>query len=189
MGRYTLKSSKTKLVLSLDPSGNFINGHGKTGYVLARTSDKGYAVLDKGTLDAKDYDSALEFWSAHLDIIEPELDALVVEDYLLYPSVNQSFSYMETPRLIGIIQMHAHILDIPTILQRATETSFLKEAWLVEKGILEKRKGRYWHNKRIYKDHERSALKHFLRWYEKEYKNGFIYKTIKFEALSIPGRT
>ena len=138
MGRYTLKSSKTKLVLSLDPSGNFINGYGKTGYVLSRTSDTGYAVLDKGTIDAKDYDSALEFWSAHLDIIQPGLDALVVEDYLLYPSVNQSFSYMETPRLIGIIQMHAHILDIPTIMQRATETSFLKESFLVEKGILEK---------------------------------------------------
>ena len=187
MGRYTLKNTKTKLVLSLDPSGNFKDGKGKTGLVVARTSDTGYAILFKDTIDAKDFDTRLQFWAAHLDAMDQELDVIVIEDFMLYPHIKQGFSYMETPRLLGVMEMHAHMLDIPVVFQRAVDVSGLKEEVLVNRGILEKRKGRYWHNKKIYKDHERSALKHFLRWYEKEYKNGFIYKTIKFEALSIPG--
>ena len=62
MGRCTLKNTKTKLVLSLDPSGNFKDGKGKTGLVVARTSDTGYAILYKDTIDAKDFDTRLEFW-------------------------------------------------------------------------------------------------------------------------------
>jgi hypothetical protein len=172
MGRCTLKNTKTKLVLSLDPSGNFKDGKGKTGLVVARTSENGYAILYKDTIDAKDFDTKLDFWAAHLDAIDQKLDAVIIEDFMLYPHIKQGFSYMETPRLLGVMEMHAYMLGIPVVFQRATDVSGLKEEVLVERGILEKR---------------RSALKHFLRWYEKEYKNGFIYKTIKFEALSIPG--
>ena len=184
MGRLQM-SKNTKLVLSIDPSGNFINGKGKTGLVLAEVDEEGFTVLLKETIRAKDYDTHLEYWEAHMDCLDPELDMVIVEDFMVYPGVNQSYSYMETPRLIGVLQMHAHLLDIPITLQRAVETHMFKEPILIERGILEKRRGRYWHDNRIYNDHERSALKHLLRWYKKEYGNGPIQKENQSEAVRV----
>ena len=83
-------SKNTKLVLSIDPSGNFINGKGKTGLVLAEVDEEGFKVLLKETIRAKDYDTHLDYWEAHMDCLDPGLDVVVVEDFMLYPGVNQS---------------------------------------------------------------------------------------------------
>ena len=184
MGRLQM-SKNTKLVLSIDPSGNWFNGKGKTGLVLAEVDEEGFKVLLKETIRAKDYDNYLEYWEAHMDCLDPGLDVVVVEDFMLYPGVKQAYSYMETPRLIGVLQMHAHLLDIPLELQRASEVHMFNEEVLINRGILEKRRGRYWHDNRIYNDHERSALKHLLRWYKKEYGNGPIQKENQSEAVRV----
>ena len=183
----TLKN--TKLVLSIDPSGNWFDGKGRSGLVLAEVDEEGFTVIHKETINAKDFDTYQEYWVAHINAVDPELDALIVEDFMLYPGVSQHYSYMETPRLIGVLQMQAYALDIPITLQRATEVSMLKESVLIERGILEKRKGRYWHDKRIYNDHERSALKHLLKWYRKEYHNEPIQKENQSEAVRVPTYT
>ena len=159
-----------KLVLSIDPSGNFVDGHGHTGLVLAQVTDDGWEVVMKETIKAADYDSRLDYWRAHIPLLDQGLDLIVMEDFMLYPFVKQGYSYMETPRLLGILELSADTFKIPVVFQRATETSHLTEDVLIERGILEKRKNRYWHKGKIYNDHERSALKHFIRWYEKETK-------------------
>lgn len=183
MGRLQM-SKNTKLVLSIDPSGNWLDGKGKTGLVLAEVDEEGFKVILKETIRAKDYESHLDYWEAHMDCLDPGLDKVIVEDFILYPS-NKMWSYLETPRLIGVLQMHAHLLDIPMVLQRATEVHMFNEEVLINRGILEKRRGRYWHDNRIYNDHERSALKHLLRWYKKEYGNGPIQKENQSEAVRV----
>lgn len=160
------------LVLAIDPSGNFKNGKGKTGLVLAKTHYGGYEIIMHDTIDAKDFDTYIEYWQAHKDAIDPELKHLVVENYMLYPHVNQGFSYLETPRLLGIIEMDAHKKGIPVTFQMAKDTVGYADDILVEKGILTKRSNRYYYlDKEPYNDHERSALRHFLRWFDTEGKN------------------
>ena len=159
-----------KLVLSIDPSGNFVDGHGKTGLVLAQVTDDGWEVVTKETIKAEKYESRLDYWRAHIPLLDQGLDQIVMEDFMLYPFVRQGYSYMETPRLLGILEITADTLGIPVAFQRASEMAHLTEDVLIERGILEKRKNRYWHKGKIYNDHERSALKHLIRWYEKETK-------------------
>lgn len=161
----------TKLVLSLDPSGNFEDGKGHTGLVVAKVSEDGYDIVFKDTIRAYRFDTRTEYWSANMDAIDLGLDLVIMEDFMLYPHVKQGFSYMETPRLLGILEMHASILDIPIVLQRAVDISVLTDEVLINRGILEKKKNRLWHKGKIYNDHERSALKHFLLWYNKEKKH------------------
>lgn len=159
-----------KLVLSVDPSGNFIDGKGHTGLVVAEVTDDGYTIVYKDTIRADKFDSRLEYWKAHIDAIDPEVSVMIMEDFMLYPHVKQGFSYMETPRLLGIMELEAHKRDVPLVLQRAVDVAGLNDDVLVARGVLEKRKGRYWHNRKVYNDHERSALRHFILWYNKEKK-------------------
>ena len=161
----------TKLVLSLDPSGNFMDGKGHTGLVLAEVSDEGYKIIHKETIRADKFDTRLQYWKAHMDVLDPELDLVIVEDFMLYPHINQGFSYMETPRVLGVIEMQADLFDIPLVFQRAVDISGLSDEVLINRGVLEKRKNRLWHDGHIYNDHERSALKHFILWYNKEKHN------------------
>ena len=176
--------SLMKLVLSLDPSGNFVDGKGHTGLVLAEVYDDfTFKVKFKDTIRADKFDTRIEYWKAHMDALDPELNLVVMEDFLLYPAVNQGFSYMETPRLLGVLEMQADLFDIPIVFQRAINIAALKEEVLISRGILEKRKGRYWHDGRIYNDHERSALKHLIIWLNKEKKNGPIQKENQPKAL------
>lgn len=159
-----------KLVLSVDPSGNFIDGKGHTGLIVAEVTDDGYTIVYKDTIRADKFDSRLDYWKAHVDAIDPEVSVMIIEDFMLYPHVKQGFSYMETPRLLGIMELEANKKDIPVVFQRAIDIAGLSDDVLVARGVLEKRKGRYWHNRKVYNDHERSALKHFVLWYNKEKK-------------------
>ena len=59
--------------------------------------------------------------------MDQNLDAIIIEDFMLYPHIKQGFSYMETPRLLGVMEMHAHMLDIPVVFQRAVDVSGLKK--------------------------------------------------------------
>lgn len=173
-----------KTVLSLDPSGNFEEGKGKTGLVVAHIADDGtYEIYFKDSIDANRFKTRTEYWAAHLDAIDPTVDQVIVEDYRLYPHIKQGYSLMETPRLIGVIEMHCAILGIPLVFQTASQTTGYADNVLINRGILEKRKGRYWLDKKMFNDHERSALKHFLLWYNKEKRNEHISKENQPEAV------
>jgi hypothetical protein len=179
-----------RIVLSLDPSGNFIDGKGHTGLVLAEVYDDfSFTVIHKETIRADKFDTRMEYWRAHMDALDPELDLVIIEDFMLYPHISQGFSYMETPRLLGVLEVQADLFDIPVVFQRAANIAAWSNEVLIGRGFLEKRKGRYWHDKKIYNDHERSALKHLVFWLNKEKKNEYVPKENQPQAVRIPERT
>ena len=121
-------------VLAIDPSGSFEEGKGCTGWVLATGDGK---VLRFGKIDAVEFIAAEHYWSEHIDLIEEiyskygEDLIVVLEDYVLYyeKAIVQSYSKMETSKLIGAVQVYCYNTSIPLILQRAVE---IKARWSTE---------------------------------------------------------
>lgn len=120
-----------KFILSLDPSGNFTEGKGTTGWCLFNTSDN--KVIKAGSISALDFECKEDYWNYHLKHInkmkkDHKSLIVVMEDYLLYASKanDQINSRMETPKLIGIIQLHCHSQNIPVFMQKASE---VKTRW------------------------------------------------------------
>lgn len=121
-----------KFILGLDPSGNFYEGKGTTGWCIFNTTDN--KVIKAGSISAKDFMTQEDYWYAHMDLItnthkkyKKQL-VVVMEDYLLYASKakEQINSRMETPKLIGIMQLHCYSNNIPYWMQRATD---VKTRW------------------------------------------------------------
>jgi hypothetical protein len=100
-----------KTILAIDPSGNFTEGKGKTGFVLFMESGAEGNTFKFGTLKAEDYATRVEYWYDIAILIAVEKpNTLIVEDYRLYntasvSAASQSFSQLETPRLLGILEV------------------------------------------------------------------------------------
>lgn len=161
-------------VLAIDPSGNFNEGKGCTGWVFYRPDSQ--HVWKFGEIDASTFKSMEEYWYAHLELINNLNDLckekgyrfhLVIEDFLLYKNkaVEQTNSRFETPKLIGAIQIFCYIYNIPINFQTATS---VKKRWedniLVKKGILEKSGNFYLINGCKTNDHIRDALRHAVHY-------------------------
>ena len=159
-----------KYILAFDPSGNYVEGKGTTGWVLIKASKESTIILKEGTIRAKFYKSTCEYWKAHMDLIEDitrdyKFD-MVVEDYRLYASKakSQINSSLETPRLIGVLLYYCFLNNIPIHLQAAAT---VKSRW--SNGLL---------NKKGYKvltlnEHTRDALRHAVhyKYFRKEKTN------------------
>lgn len=132
-------------ILSLDPSGNFHEGKGTTGWNLIDVFTK--RVTQFGEIDAALSGSIEEHWQKHIDLINKynnscrDLD-VVIEDYLLYSAqaASQTNSRMETPKLIGCIQLHCALQKVPlefqtaaSVKKRWSDTILVKKGYLVEK--------------------------------------------------------
>lgn len=124
--------SKTyRNILAIDPSGNYAEGQGTTGWVLYNTKDQ--KITRHGILQAKDFASAEHFWLGQVTLIL-ELNtftedmAIVIEDYLLYAdkATAQTNSRMETCRLLGVLQVYCMQHDLPYFFQRAVD---IKTRW------------------------------------------------------------
>lgn len=134
-------------------------------------------VVEFGEILAKDYPTREEYWfTIGQKIVEifdwyPKTE-LVMEDFRLYghKALQQTNSQLETPRLIGYLEMNCFKYDIYINFQMASR---VKNRWnediLVRKGYLtEKPHGktvRYMLNDTIINDHIRDALKHGLHYY------------------------
>ena len=140
---------KYEAILALDPSGNFNEGKGTTGWCTYNTA--GNYVISTGFISAKDYDTQEAYWDAHLKLIEEYVETytnilILVEDYVLYESkaMTQTHSRMETPKVIGIIEHHAWQNKYSLQKQPAHE---VKNRWtdpiLAHEGII-KKKGNYY---------------------------------------------
>lgn len=120
-----------KYVLALDPSGAYDEGKGITGWVLMTGTGE---LMRTGDIDSIEYSCAEEYWGAHISLLEEMKDkydediVVVIEDYILYPDKSgaQTYSKMETSRLIGILQMQCYTLYLPYCFQRAVE---VKSRW------------------------------------------------------------
>lgn len=132
-------TKKCEYILALDPSGNFNEGKGKTGWVLM--SVPANRTIKFGEIDAGIFTSMEAYWEEHISLIQNlsnQYEGLhvVMEDYLLYKheAMVQVNSRMETPKLIGVIQYHCFLWEIPLSLQTA---SSVKARW--KDKILEKK--------------------------------------------------
>ena len=70
-------------------------------------------IIEYGYIPSSDFDSIESYWYAHIKLLNrlcTKSTMLVIEDYLLYGSKrdNQINSRMETPKLIGALQLHCY---------------------------------------------------------------------------------
>lgn len=105
-------------ILAIDPSGNFFEGKGVTGWALY-SEDKPKSV---GQIRSIEYPTQINYWQEHLNLIEllqPEL--VVIEEYKLYAHTakSQIGSEFETIQLIGIIKYYCKNNNIKLVLQPA----------------------------------------------------------------------
>lgn len=100
-------------ILALDPSGNFHEGKGTTGWCIFDCA--AMRVVKWGYIEASKFKSMEAYWDAHIALItkyitkhqnKPGSAGIVIEDYLLYgtKAQDQVNSRMETPKVIGLMQ-------------------------------------------------------------------------------------
>lgn len=162
-------------ILAIDPSGNFKEGKGKTGFAFLFLDEVDGHSINFGTIDARNYDTRVDYWFDVALLISMEKpDILIIEDYRLYNTSGtsasvQSFSQLETPRLLGVLEQTAQFNHIKEVVwQMANVTKPYSDDKLIRLGILEKTKNRYYFRDKPVNDHERSALRHLLRYTDKE---------------------
>lgn len=174
------------MILAIDPSGNFNEGKGISGWVLI-APDSGN-IVKFGAIDASTSLKQEEHWQKHVELIEGinkeyEIDSIVIEDFILYASKasSQINSRFETVKLIGILQYHAFRNNLPIHFQTAVS---VKRRW---KNHLLKKKGfittkEYLKGKKSYEmcyingykvnDHVIDALRHGVHFYYFHIKKG-----------------
>lgn len=156
-----------KHILAIDPSGNWSEGKGTTGICLLKS---GTLQADVYSISATQYDRPETYWHAHLEFINlmcKQFDdiVVVVEDYLLYANkaVNQVNSRMETPKLIGIIEQHCYMQNLPYFMEPAAA---VKTRWtnpiLEHKGLIEKRGRSYYIDNHQLCTHHLDAIRHAI---------------------------
>lgn len=118
-------------ILAIDPSGNFEEGKGTTGLCLLDASQN--KIIRLQDIHANAYTSKEMYWQAHIEYIKNTLEEypntiIIIEDFTLDPkrALQQSHSRMETPKLIGILQLYCTQNNIPYKMQRASE---VKTRW------------------------------------------------------------
>lgn len=181
---------KFKYVLALDPSGNYKEGNGTTGWVLLTADEK---LLARGWISAKDFNCREAYWNAHVELIRYNnkkygKDLIVVlENYVLYRdrSQNQTNSELETPRLLGVIQWACWQLKQNYTLQLAAN---VKQRWsddlLFREHILYKDRNVIKHtesNLTLNSKHERDAFRHGLHFILT--RNGIEKNDRKYEQI------
>jgi Holliday junction resolvasome RuvABC endonuclease subunit len=161
-----------RYTIGIDPSGAYDEGKGTTGWCVL--DNKTNAVLQVGTLAAKDYETVHAYWDAHITLIKALLKqygfstAISIEDYILYKNyaMAQVNSTLETVQLLGIIKHYCYQYSVNYFIRPAVA---VKIRWaddiLVHKGCIAKINKHYVApcnpTKRLC-DHERDAIRHAM---------------------------
>ena len=133
-----MNAKRSKYILAFDPSGNFKEGKGITGWCLLDTQTNKIAKF--GYISAAMYPNQFAYWDAHITLIDSlagYAPVVVIEDFLLYGNraTNQINSRFETPQLIGILKYECYKRGVMVYLQTAVS---VKKRWnnkiLVAKG-------------------------------------------------------
>ena len=173
MGRQTRTGALEEhhYLLTLDPSGNFYEGKGTTGWCLFR--DK--VLIKAGQIYAKDAPSQVSYWHAVVSLIANLYKTLhfgehlevVCEDYRLYAhkAQDQINSNLETPQLIGIIKYECYLRAVPVHLQMAHE---VKNRWsdevLYKTGRFKKEGKHVYADGVLIEHHSKDAYRHGLHY-------------------------
>lgn len=154
-------------ILAFDPSGNYNEGKGTTGFALSLDMFPAHKL---GDIKASDYDSRQGYWFAHKELIEQQFpDVCVIESYRLFghKSKEQIGSSLETPQLIGYLEMLCYEMNIPVIYQDPSTKQRHSDDILVKTGVIEKRGNKFYYHGELTNLHMRDALRHEL--YYKKY--------------------
>lgn len=150
-----------KKILAIDPSGNFNEGKGTTGWALVSSNKE---IISCGQILAKNYENKFQYWNAIIQLVKMiGADYVVIEDFLLYEesSKSQINSRFETPKLIGILELYCNSNNIEYSLQRAVD---VKKRWtdeiLVYNNYIQKQNDRYFACGVLVSGHIRDAIRH-----------------------------
>lgn len=158
-------SLKTK-ILAFDPSGNFHEGKGTSGFAIAENGQP----VEVGRISAKDFNSAPEYWYAHMELINSVAPShMVMEGYRLYnhkgmSAKSQANSILETPQLIGYLTMVSYLNNVPLKIQFAKDVkSRWKDDVLIAKGIITQKGSKlFFGDYPLVAEHEKDALRHLM---------------------------
>jgi hypothetical protein len=158
-------------ILALDPSGNFHEGKGITGWALFNDGQ----LEDFGDIRSESCATQMIYWNQIINkirsVYQKDMDMqLVCESYKLQASkaMAQSWSTLETPQLIGVIRYYCGDFGIPIHFQDPSCKIRFSDEILVKQGILEKRNKLYYCQDKKTNDHMRDAIRHGL--YYTKYK-------------------
>ena len=166
-----MKNSKQcRYVLGIDPSGNFNEGKGTTGWcVFDRQVDMFVAC---GVIRASKSNTQVEYWKQHMSMIHTIAnkykDVVVsMEDFILYSrqAKSQVNSAMETCQLIGVLKVYLNDAKIPLYMRAAVQ---VKQRWadsiLYAKNYINKIDTHYFVDCKGFAtcEHERDAMRHAL---------------------------
>jgi hypothetical protein len=152
------------ILLSFDPSGNFHEGKGTTGY--ATFQDRELIGFDEIKSDG--FENQMQYWWEHLQVIKKIDPSLVlIESYKLFEhkAQSQSWSAMETPQLIGAMQMFCWNWGIPVDFQDPAQKQGVNDERLTKLGYFEKKSNRYYCQGRLTNLHMRDAIRHGIFYY------------------------
>lgn len=146
-------------VLAFDPSGNYFEGKGTSGWSTSLDSK----ITKIGDIAAEGFNSREAYWLEHKKLIDKNSpDIIVIESYRLFghKAKEQTGSSLETPMLIGYLQMVAYELNIPVVLQDPTIKSRFSDAIMLKLGWIEKRGNKYYFKGELTNMHKRDAIRH-----------------------------
>jgi hypothetical protein len=161
-------------VLCFDPSGNFSKNEGKgcSGWALFVDGE----LESFGDIAASDYDSLEEYFVRHRHLIELKApNKIIIESFKLQPgkAMQQSWSAMETPQLIGYLRMIAYGNLIDVVFQDPKDKIRVADPILEHMGIIGKRGRNYYCKDKLTNLHMRDAIRHgayFFKYGTKERK-------------------
>jgi hypothetical protein len=159
-------------ILCFDPSGNISTGEGKGTSGWSVFKDK--ELIEFGEIKASDFDSKEAYFQAHEDLILQHYpDIIVCESYRLFgnKAKQQSGSLLETPMLIGYMQMVAYKFRIQWVTQDPSTKARVADDILTRMGVFEKKGNKYYCQGKQTNIHMRDAIRHgifYIRYKLKE---------------------
>lgn len=147
----------------LDPSGNFSEGKGTTGWATFVNGQ----VARFGEVKASDYASQEEYWYVVARIVTgANADLIGCESYRLFGHKAQSQvqSAMETCQLIGYLRMVAYHRNIPFVMQDPSQKVRVNDENLTREGVFEKRGNNYYFEGKLTNLHMRDAIRHGIHY-------------------------
>lgn len=156
-------------VLCFDPSGNYNEGSGTTGWAVFEND----VLTDFGTISASDYTTIEGYWSQHETLIVIQQPHIVVcESFKLFAhkAKAQTWSEMETPQLIGFLRMMCWKRNIKLVFQSPNDKIRVADPILLKMGVLELKGNKHYCNGKPTNLHIRDAIRHgvYFHKYKKE---------------------
>lgn len=156
-----------KIVLAIDPSGNFEDGKGHTGLAWSFGDWDNIAIT---SVNAKNYPSRIDYWNAVLDHIHSlakKKSALntvhvVIEKYVTRSNGFTTGKVSETAMFIGVLIYFCEKYNIPYTMQSPSQAKgrYSDESLCRLFPRITKKGSRYYFDDKCTNDHERDALRH-----------------------------